>query len=53
MSRALLILVVSGLVAAPIACLADDIVTTKVIGTEFPGKYKHPASFTELDNGDL
>lgn len=31
----------------------DDIVITKVIGTEFPGKYKHPASFTELDNGDL
>jgi len=27
--------------------------TETVIGTEFPGKYKHPASFTELANGDL
>lgn len=25
----------------------------RVIGEEFPGKYKHPASITELDNGDL
>jgi predicted neuraminidase len=24
-----------------------------VIGPEFPGKYKHPASFAELTNGDL
>jgi predicted neuraminidase len=24
-----------------------------VIGPEFPGEYKHPASFTELANGDL
>jgi predicted neuraminidase len=24
-----------------------------VIGPEFPGQYKHPASFTELANGDL
>ena len=31
----------------------SDIVTTKVIGTEHPNKYKHPASFTELDNGDF
>ncbi len=27
--------------------------TETVIGTEFPGQYKHPASFTELANGDL
>ena len=27
--------------------------TEKVIGTEFPGKYKHPASFAELTNGDI
>ena len=26
---------------------------TRVIGPEFPGIYKHPASITELDNGDL
>ncbi|MCC6143618.1 MAG: exo-alpha-sialidase [Candidatus Hydrogenedentes bacterium] len=30
-----------------------DILTEKVIGTEFPGQYKHPASFDQLDNGDL
>ena len=29
----------------------SDIVIKKVFGTELPGKYKHPASFTELDNG--
>jgi predicted neuraminidase len=32
---------------------AEPLPYTKVIGTEFPGEYKHPASFTELDNGDL
>ncbi|MCB9782722.1 MAG: exo-alpha-sialidase [Candidatus Omnitrophica bacterium] len=32
---------------------SQGIKTTKVIGTEFPGEYKHPASFDQLDNGDL
>ena len=32
---------------------ADDITITKVYGPELPGRYKHPASITELDNGDL
>lgn len=32
---------------------ASDITIHRVIGTEFPGKYKHPATITELDNGDL
>lgn len=32
---------------------ADDITIEKVIGTEHPGTYKHPAAITELDNGDL
>ncbi|GMW01954.1 MAG: hypothetical protein AMXMBFR84_30900 [Candidatus Hydrogenedentota bacterium] len=41
-------------VAAGAGFAQEDIVTTKVIGTEFPGgEYKHPASFAELDNGDL
>lgn len=31
----------------------DDIVFERVFGPELPGKYKHPASFTELANGDL
>lgn len=30
-----------------------EIVHEHVIGTEFPGKYKHPATITQLDNGDL
>lgn len=32
---------------------ADALTVEKVIGTEFPGDYKHPASFDVLDNGDL
>jgi predicted neuraminidase len=36
------------------AAAADqDIAIERVFGPEIPGKYKHPASFTELDNGDL
>jgi len=30
-----------------------DLVTERVFGPEIPGKYKHPASITELQNGDL
>ena len=41
-----------GLLSAP-AMAADDIIVEKVIGTEKPGAYKHPAAITELDNGDL
>jgi predicted neuraminidase len=32
---------------------ADDIAYERVIGPEFPGKYKHPASIEELAGGDL
>lgn len=32
---------------------ADDIVIERLFGPEVPGKYKHPPSITELDNGDL
>jgi predicted neuraminidase len=39
-------------ISAP-ALAADDIIVEKVIGTEKPGAYKHPAAMTELDNGDL
>jgi predicted neuraminidase len=31
----------------------NEIVTERVFGPEIPGKYKHPASLTELANGDL
>jgi predicted neuraminidase len=33
--------------------IRDGLVYEKVIGTEFPGKYKHPAVIEELSNGDL
>jgi predicted neuraminidase len=34
--------------------LADpEIRTERVFGPEIPGRYKHPAAITELDNGDL
>jgi predicted neuraminidase len=33
--------------------VADGIFVTRVVGPEFPGAYKHPASITELQNGDL
>ena len=37
------------------AGLSDNsgIVTERIFGPEIPGKYKHPAAITELDNGDL
>jgi predicted neuraminidase len=35
------------------AAAQEGVTHEKVIGTEFPGKYKHPASITELSNGDL
>lgn len=39
-----------------VAAAADDVTEInieKVIGPERPGKYKHPAAITQLDNGDL
>jgi predicted neuraminidase len=33
--------------------LQPAIVTERVFGPEIPGKYKHPAAITELQNGDL
>ncbi len=35
------------------AMAAEEVVIHRVFGPEIPGRYKHPASFTELDNGDL
>lgn len=31
----------------------DDITIHRVVGSEIPGEYKHPATVTELANGDL
>src|SRR5258708_8367678 len=44
---------VSLLLVALSAMAADDIVIERVIGPEILTRYKHPASFTELANGDL
>lgn len=33
--------------------MQSDIASERVFGPEAPGRYKHPASITELDNGDL
>lgn len=46
-------LILAAMLAPGLLAAANDVVTTKVIGTEFPGQYKHPASFEELDNGDI
>ncbi|MGD9720914.1 MAG: exo-alpha-sialidase [Pirellulales bacterium] len=35
------------------ACAADDVVIERVVGPEIPGRYKHPATIAEFDNGDL
>lgn len=32
---------------------ATDVAVERIFGPELPGKYKHPASITELANGDL
>ncbi len=41
------------LVILPVARAADDIAVHRVVGTEIPGRYKHPATVAELANGDL
>tara|TARA_R110001592_G_scaffold87216_4_gene257578 strand:- start:668 stop:1741 length:1074 start_codon:yes stop_codon:yes gene_type:complete len=46
------LLLVLAVFAAPVMA-DDDVKIEKVIGTEHPGEYKHPACITELDNGDL
>src|SRR5262245_27956223 len=40
-------------ICSSLALAADQITFERVIGTEFPGKYKHPASIEELASGDL
>ena len=49
----LFVIVASLAVVTPAAYAADDIVIERLFGPEIPGKYKHPPSITELDNGDL
>ena len=40
-------------VLSPAGAEMGEIEITRVIGSEFPGVYKHPASLTELSNEDL
>ena len=41
-------------VLSAVSAAADaDVQIERVVGPEFPGKYKHPASIEELANGDL
>jgi predicted neuraminidase len=45
---------VAGVMALAPSLAAADLTVTRVFGPEIPtGPYKHPASMTELDNGDL
>ncbi|HEY1602314.1 MAG TPA: sialidase family protein [Pirellulales bacterium] len=46
------VLIVLGF-AALASAAADDIKIERVVGPEVPGRYKHPASIEELNNGDL
>jgi len=50
---ALLLALSPALVEHAVVRAADDIVFERVIGPEYPGKYKHPATIEEFDNGDL
>ena len=46
-------LVLGWCIALMPAMAADEITHERVIGPEFPGRYKHPATVAELANGDL
>lgn len=52
MTKSLLAIILSLAPFAP-AIAADEITIERLFGPEVPGKYKHPPSITELDNGDL
>jgi predicted neuraminidase len=51
-SGCLLVCVVALFSSIP-ARASDEITITRVVGPEFDRRYKHPATITELDNGDL
>jgi hypothetical protein len=48
-----LFIMILSLASFEFAIAADDVRIERLFGPEIPGKYKHPASITELDNGDL
>lgn len=49
------VLLAALIAAAGVSIVAadGDITIKRVVGPEIPGEYKHPATVTELDNGDL
>lgn len=47
------ILFLAAVLFASIAYAEDDVQIERLFGPELPGPYKHPASITELENGDL
>ncbi len=51
--RAAFVFTVTLLTTHAASTCAADIVHQRVFGPELPGKYKHPATFDQLDNGDL
>lgn len=53
MMKHLLAIVLSLAPFAPAIAAAEEITIERLFGPEIPGKYKHPPSITELDNGDL
>lgn len=53
MSRIFPLVLLTLALTPPMAARDKDIDIRRVFGPEIPGKYKHPASFTELRNGDL
>ena len=47
-------IILSVFCCVPVAMAGEiEINRTRVIGPEFPGRYKHPSSIEEFDNGDL
>ncbi|MCC6488514.1 MAG: hypothetical protein IT364_13540, partial [Candidatus Hydrogenedentes bacterium] len=48
-----LLLFASCLAGAVVFAQSTSIEIYRVFGPEHPGPYKHPASITQLDNGDL
>lgn len=54
MTRTLFAILAGLALFAPAPAVAqDDITIERLFGPEIPGKYKHPASIGEFDNGDL
>ncbi|MEO2035789.1 MAG: sialidase family protein [Planctomycetaceae bacterium] len=51
--RTVCVLIILQLAGFFSSALAEEVVHQRVFGPELPGRYKHPATFDQLDNGDL